>query len=248
MLFISHKDMLEGKVAVVALEGHLDSLSTPDFERYINSLIGAGIFFILLDFDNLKLISSSGIGAVLYLEKKISSSDGALVSCNLKPHIMNLFSILGFSKVLRIAESRIEAIETLDRLIELKDDNESNDIILEDNTPIPEIMKDENFFNDSSVAEDKELNEINDISNETGLTITPVTEKNSDNKIIEKTIKDENLSSIAIPIKHSIPLKPLIIECSSCNNLIKITKNGTFQCPHCTSIYTVDKVGTVIFK
>jgi len=255
MLFISHKDMLDGKIAVVALEGHLDSISTPDFERYINSLIEAGIFFILLDFDNLKLISSSGIGAVLYLEKKISSSDGALVSCNLKPQIKNLFSILGFSKVLRITETRIEAIETIDKFIELKDDYK-DDIILGD-TSSPDVRENYNFFTDKSPVK-KNINsenannkdsasEIKDITQEIDLTITPLSKKmNTEEKEIE--VQQQSLSQQSTLHKDGIPLKSLIIECSSCNNLIKVTRGGSFQCPHCSAIYNVDPKGTVVFR
>mgnify|MGYP000883422475 CR=1 FL=1 len=119
MIFIKHSEVLDGRVVVVEIEGHLDSKTSPDFEQYINRLLEKDKRFILLNSQGLQYISSEGIGLVLLVQKKISEKNGSLIIFNLSHEIRSLYSLLGFDKIFRIAESRIEAMQTMDKQIEL---------------------------------------------------------------------------------------------------------------------------------
>ncbi len=40
---------------------------------------------------------------------------------------------------------------------------------------------------------------------------------------------------------------PLVVECAQCRGLIRVKRNGVFQCPHCHTEFTVERDQTIIF-
>jgi len=46
---------------VVAVEGRMDAVSAPEFEKSLNALIAEGALKIIVDFENLDYISSAGL-------------------------------------------------------------------------------------------------------------------------------------------------------------------------------------------
>ena len=120
MVFINHSEVMGGNVAVVKIDGPLDGYTSPDFEDYIYQLLNKNIRYILFDALKLEYVSSEGIGLVLYLQKKISEENGFFVIFNLSDEIKALYEVLGFDKVFRIAEDQSEAMQVMDRQIELR--------------------------------------------------------------------------------------------------------------------------------
>lgn len=121
MVFINHSDVLDGRVTIVDIEGALDSKTSPDFENYISQLLSKGKFFILLNSAKLSYVSSEGIGLILLIQKKIAENNGSFIIFNLPEEIRSLYALLGFDKVFRIANSRIEAMQIMDKNLELRE-------------------------------------------------------------------------------------------------------------------------------
>ncbi|HOO72844.1 MAG TPA: STAS domain-containing protein [Spirochaetota bacterium] len=121
MIYIKHTEVLDGKVSVVEIEGPLNSRTSPDFEEYINRLLEKKKHFILLNAAKLEYVSSEGIGLILFIQKKISENNGSFIIFNLPREIFSFYSLLGFDKIFRIAESRIEALQIMDRQLELRE-------------------------------------------------------------------------------------------------------------------------------
>lgn len=120
MIFIDHTEVLEGQVAVVDLAGPLDSDSSTEFEEYANRILDGETRYIILNMEKVDYISSAGIGLILYLQKTINRLGGYFVIFNLNAEIQSLFSLLGFDRVLSMAETRIESMEIIDRQMELR--------------------------------------------------------------------------------------------------------------------------------
>jgi len=154
MIFINHKEILDGRVAVVEVSGPLNRDTSPDLEYYINEFIDKDIRFILFDFGDIKYVSSEGIGVMLFIQKKIADSKGFLVLFNLSPEIASLYSILGFDKVIRVAESRAEAVQIMDRQIELSESG----AIYETGTP-KELIEDTGPVEDDGNKDSVEISE-----------------------------------------------------------------------------------------
>lgn len=119
MFFINHTDIEEGSSAIIEIEGPLNSDSAPDFDDYVSKLADNNVIYLLLDMKNLSFISSEGIGAALMLQKSINLRNGLAVFFNLNHEISSLFKLLGFDKLLTIASDRADALQILDRHMEL---------------------------------------------------------------------------------------------------------------------------------
>ena len=123
MLFISHTDILDGRAVLLEISGPLDSSSSPDFEDYINETLSRNIRFIIFDAGKLEFVASEGIGVLILVQKKIININGFFMIINMPDEIKSLFTILGFEKIFTFAQSRIEAMQMIDRQIELRETN-----------------------------------------------------------------------------------------------------------------------------
>ncbi len=119
MIFIDHKEYMDGKIVFVDIKGALNSETSADFEAYINQLLVAKKFFIIFDAKNLEYISSAGIGAVLYIQKKILAARGFFIICSISEEISALYEVLGFNKIIKVAGSVDEAVNTMEKQLKL---------------------------------------------------------------------------------------------------------------------------------
>ena len=101
-----HKKVIEIKPA-----GRLDSAHVPIFERILMSRINKGDRHIVVNFDRVMFISSSGLRILLLAGKNLKSKDGTFSLCSLKPQIRDLLRTAAFERLLSIRDNRDEAIE-----------------------------------------------------------------------------------------------------------------------------------------
>ena len=131
MIFIDHEEALDGKIFIVEIKGSLNSETSTDFEEYINQLLEKKTIFIILDVKNLDYISSAGIGAILYIQKKILAKGGFLIITSISEEISTLFKLLGFDKVINFIGSKDEGIQIMNKQLNLISDQDNNQIIEE---------------------------------------------------------------------------------------------------------------------
>lgn len=132
MILIKHNEVLGGRAAAIDLEGPLDSSTAADLEDYLNGLCDRGIVFFTINASGLNYMSSSGIGVVVRIQKRVSDFKGCFVVYALPTDMRTLFNILGFDRILRIAEGRIEAMEIIDKQIEMRDYYDENPVSIEE--------------------------------------------------------------------------------------------------------------------
>ncbi len=120
MFFINHIELGNETTALIEIKGSIDSDTSEELEKYINSIIDKGIVFLIVDYSEVEYVSSEGIGMILLIQKTISKKDGCIVAFNLSKEVRNLFKLLSFDKLFTIAEGRDEAISILDRHIEMR--------------------------------------------------------------------------------------------------------------------------------
>ncbi len=220
MFFINHTDIGEGSAAIIEIEGPLNSDSAPDFDDYVSKLADNNVIHLLLDMKNLNFISSEGIGAALMLQKSINSKNGAAVFFNLNYEITSLFKLLGFDRLFTIASDRADALQILDRHMELfqKDRTAQNSGITAGNDFTP--FEDESSLPDSGFSE----------SDSDSFTVFEDTAEDDD--ILADNEKDETF----------------IIECVKCRSLIRINESGDQLCPHCSAEFTVTDDKQAVFR
>ncbi len=103
---------LKKDYVVVAVEGRMDAVSAPEFERFVSGVIDEGALKIILDFEGLDYISSAGLRSVLIVAKKIQSKEGEILVVSLRDTVKEIFEISGFSTIIPIHLSVDTALET----------------------------------------------------------------------------------------------------------------------------------------
>lgn len=69
---------IEGGTVTLNITGELDALSVPDLRPVLDDLISKGHKKIVVDLSGLRLIDSSGVGAIVYLFRKLRAVGGTV--------------------------------------------------------------------------------------------------------------------------------------------------------------------------
>ena len=91
---------IEDGVIIFALEGRLDTVTSPDFEAEIKASL-EDAKNLVLDFEKLDYISSAGL-RVLLAAQKIIGGEGQMKLINVNETIMEIFEVTGFTDILTI--------------------------------------------------------------------------------------------------------------------------------------------------
>ena len=89
-----------GATLTIALQGRLDTTTSPELEREIRSGL-SGVKELIFDFSALDYISSAGL-RVLLTAQKIMNRQGRMVVCHVNEAILDVFEVTGFSDILTI--------------------------------------------------------------------------------------------------------------------------------------------------
>jgi anti-sigma B factor antagonist len=100
----------ESDTKIIMLQGKLDTNSTPDVESEINSLLDSGANKLLINFENLSYISSTGLRLLLATAKRLQSSEGDLRVCSLNEMATEVFELSGFTSIINVFASEQEAL------------------------------------------------------------------------------------------------------------------------------------------
>ena len=91
---------VENEKAVFALEGRLDTVTSPVLEEELKGVLD-GICALTLDFAKLEYISSAGL-RVLLSAQKVMSKQGGMKITHVNETIMEIFEVTGFIDILTI--------------------------------------------------------------------------------------------------------------------------------------------------
>lgn len=83
------------------IEGRLDTKTAPELEEKINKMIEQ-VSSIFMDFTELEYISSAGLRVLLRTHKAMKAKKGSLVIRGANEEVREVFTITGFSDILRL--------------------------------------------------------------------------------------------------------------------------------------------------
>ena len=86
--------------AVLALEGRLDTVTSPDLEKEIVAL-SEDVSKLVLDFEQLTYVSSAGL-RVLLIAQKLMDKRGGMKIVHVNADINEILEITGFADILTI--------------------------------------------------------------------------------------------------------------------------------------------------
>ncbi|RLW69233.1 MAG: hypothetical protein B6D68_02345, partial [spirochete symbiont of Stewartia floridana] len=81
---------------ILRISGQIDFDNAWPFLDRVNSFIAKGYIMLILDCTDVNYISSSGIGALVSIEKELLSRNGTMVLVGLRQKVFDLFDLLGF--------------------------------------------------------------------------------------------------------------------------------------------------------
>ena len=89
-------------VATLRIEGELDAVSIPEVRPTIDTLIAERHPRIVVDLSRLRLIDSSGVGALVFLYKKAKEYGGVVTVQGLRDQPLSIFKLLRLDRVLLV--------------------------------------------------------------------------------------------------------------------------------------------------
>ena len=99
-----------GAVKILRFDGLIDTLTAADAEAAIQEQISAGATQLLLNFEKLSYINSTGLRVILVVAKELKRREGQLQICSLCEPVREVFDMTGFSTILQIEESEAQAL------------------------------------------------------------------------------------------------------------------------------------------
>ncbi|MDR3141935.1 MAG: STAS domain-containing protein [Tannerellaceae bacterium] len=91
-----------GETLTISLAGQLDTLTSAGFEKEIRAILKSESPAVVLNGRMLTYISSAGLRLLLTLQKGMKAKGGTLRLTNIRPEIMEIFNITGFSSILTV--------------------------------------------------------------------------------------------------------------------------------------------------
>ena len=100
-----------GQVLVLYLSGRFDNAAAQEFVRQITQCIELGEQQILINFEQLSYLSSSGLRVLLGAAKRMQKKQGKLFLCSMTGIVWRIVEIAGFHKILTIVPGHFQSIE-----------------------------------------------------------------------------------------------------------------------------------------
>jgi len=91
----------ENEVVKIRVDGVLDTLTSPELEKVMNSLIAQKRYKIIMDLGGVDYISSAGWGIFISHLKEIRENRGDLKLTRMLPQVSEIFELLEFDSILK---------------------------------------------------------------------------------------------------------------------------------------------------
>ena len=95
------KKELTGDSITIALEGILDSQTSPDLDKALEADIST-FKEIIFDFTDLEYLTSAGLRIILKAAQIMENADGHMIIRHVPGDIMDIFNATGFAALLNI--------------------------------------------------------------------------------------------------------------------------------------------------
>ena len=104
------QEQQNGDVDIVSISGKLDAYSSTDLDKKFNLLINASRVKLVVNCEKLEYVSSSGLRVFISALKKVKKLNGDVKLCCLKPLILEVLSVSGFTQLFAITDSVSAAV------------------------------------------------------------------------------------------------------------------------------------------
>ena len=99
---------MEPVIKVIQPAGILDSAKGNQFRQEITQLVNSGTKMVLIDFQDVTFMDSSGLGALVLALKTVRAAGGKLFICSINEQVKMLFELTSMDRVFQIFANRDE--------------------------------------------------------------------------------------------------------------------------------------------
>ncbi|MBZ8179485.1 MAG: STAS domain-containing protein [Oscillatoria sp. PMC 1051.18] len=99
---------MSSKIKIFQPSGILDGTKASEFRQQISESVKNGAETVLVDFQDVTFMDSSGLGALVLALKSVRSAGGKLYICSINDQIRMLFELTSMDRVFDIFLSREE--------------------------------------------------------------------------------------------------------------------------------------------
>ncbi len=96
---------------IIELTGYLDAHTAPNLEAAFTTLIESKQYKVIVDFHDLKYISSAGLGVFMAFIETMRENNGDIKLAAMQPNVYEIFDLLGFPMLYEIFPTVDEAIQ-----------------------------------------------------------------------------------------------------------------------------------------
>ncbi len=90
----------ENGATVLRIEGELDAVSVSDLRPVLDEIVSAAAATVIVDLTALRLIDSSGVGAIVSLYKRVRTKGGTVTVRGVREQPLAIFKLLRLDRVL----------------------------------------------------------------------------------------------------------------------------------------------------
>ncbi len=91
---VTHEDQKKIGQVRVALDGSLDTASSPDLEKALQPLYARQLSVLAFDLAGLRFLSSAGIRVLMTARKEMTARGGSFAMTNLQPQVAKVIEIV----------------------------------------------------------------------------------------------------------------------------------------------------------
>jgi len=107
------KTYQENNATIIEITGHLDTMTSPEYEKQMNKIVEGGCNVLIVDCTKLDYISSSGLRVLLMTLKTISNKGGKLVLFGMQEAVFEVFKICRFDSLFTITKDKAAALQAV---------------------------------------------------------------------------------------------------------------------------------------
>lgn len=104
----------QSDISIIRVGGYIDTTTSSELERALDSLLKTGVVRIIIDLGNVDYISSAGWGIFISEIKGMRERNGDLKLARMIPDVYEVFELLEFHYILKAFNSIEEAISDFD--------------------------------------------------------------------------------------------------------------------------------------
>jgi len=109
--FVKVEQKRQGKVLILYVSERLDNLNAHELVKTMTQVIESGEQNLLINFEQLTYLSSSGLRVLLGGAKRMETKGGKFMVCSPQKMVKRVIQLVGFDKVLSVYDSEAEALQ-----------------------------------------------------------------------------------------------------------------------------------------